>query len=122
MYLDPPYLMKREHRYAIDANEEAFHDELLQACVDSKAMLIISGYKNPLYSKYLTAANGWSASAIDVKTRGTNGADGTRTEILWTNAAFKKARDSGRVPIRLSKVEATQKKVNPARTTSLRKS
>jgi len=51
MYLDPPYLMDREHVYATDANEEKFHEELLDSCIASQAMLLISGYKCPLYVK-----------------------------------------------------------------------
>lgn len=115
MYLDPPYLMDREHVYATDANEEEFHEKLLQACIESEAMLIISGYKCALYAKYLNAKSGWSVSTIKTKTRGTNGSDGNRVEALWTNASFKKAKKSGRIPVRLSKTESEQKKVNPER-------
>lgn len=116
MYLDPPYLMNREHVYATDANEEEFHENLLQACMESQAMLIVSGYKCSLYAKYLCAKNGWSVSTIKTKTRGTNGSDGNRVEALWTNAAFKKAKKTGRVPVSLSKTESEQKKLNPLRT------
>lgn len=58
MYLDPPYLMDREHVYATDANEEKFHEELLDSCIASQAMLLISGYKCALYVKYLNPKNG----------------------------------------------------------------
>lgn len=115
MYLDPPYFMDREHVYANDANEEEFHANLLKACVESEAMLIVSGYKSPLYAKHLNAKSGWSVTTINTKTRGTNGSDGNRVEALWTNAPFKKAKKSGRVPIRLSRTESEQKKVNPER-------
>ena len=43
MYLDPPYFTKRAHGYAIDAKDEQFHRELLDLCVRSKAMMLISG-------------------------------------------------------------------------------
>jgi DNA adenine methylase len=121
MYLDPPYLMKREHVYALDANEADFHEELLIACVDSRAMLIVSGYKNKLYSKYLSKMNGWAECTILTTTRGTNGADGSRTEVLWVNEAFAKAKKSGLVPIRLSKTEARLNKLNPTRTAGVSK-
>jgi DNA adenine methylase len=115
MYLDPPYLMDRRHGYSIDANDDAFHEELLLACLDSKAMIIVSGYENKLYAKHLKRANGWTASKIQTKTRGTGGIDFVRTEVLWTNQAFKKANKSGRIPLRLSAIESREMKLNPAR-------
>jgi DNA adenine methylase len=118
MYLDPPYLMDREHVYAMDANEEQFHNEILQACNESQAMLIISGYTCPLYTKHLNAKNGWTLSTIATTTRGTNGLDVTRTEALWTNLAFKNAKASGKIPVELSDVESKQKKLNPKRLNS----
>lgn len=115
MYLDPPYLMDRRHTYATDANEEVFHEELLKACVGSNAMMIVSGYKNSLYSKYLNATNGWTARSVATKTRGTKGPDIVRTEMLWVNSAFKVAKKTGKVPVTLTEIEAKEKKFNPER-------
>lgn len=115
MYLDPPYLMDRRHTYSIDANDLEFHEELLKACIESKAMLIISGYKNSLYSKYLNPKNGWTGRRITTTTRGTNGLSATRVEMLWVNAPFKKAKRSGKVPLILTESESTEKKINPER-------
>ena len=53
MYLDPPYYVDRSHDYVIDAKEQEFHEELLELCCKSKAMLIISHYENPLYRSFL---------------------------------------------------------------------
>jgi DNA adenine methylase len=115
MYLDPPYLMDREHVYSKDANDEEFHEELLLACLKSRAMIIVSGYENNLYVKHLKRTNGWKVCKIQTKTRGTNGADAARTEVLWTNEAFQKANKSGRIPLRLSATESKEKKLNPVR-------
>jgi DNA adenine methylase len=115
MYLDPPYFTKREHGYAIDAKDEKFHRELLQACLKSKAMLLVSGYRNKLYDATLTKEAGWSRKMIATITRDTTGKDYKRTEILWRNASFVKAQKSGKIPIRLSKKEKKEHKVNPAR-------
>lgn len=115
IYLDPPYFIKREHDYVIDAKEESFHRELLQLCVRSRAMLLISGYKNKLYDSILTRERGWSPMKIETFTRDTTGKDYERTEILWRNAHFMRAKRLGKVPIRLSKIEAAQNKVNPPR-------
>lgn len=121
MYLDPPYLMDREHVYSTDANNEAFHDELLLACLKSRAMIIVSGYENELYAKHLKRAIGWKVTKIQTKTRGTSGADTARTEVLWTNQAFQKANNSGRIPLRLSATESAERKLNPARPKALSK-
>lgn len=117
MYLDPPYLMDRRHTYTTDANDPEFHEELLKACVASKAMLIVSGYKNSLYSKYLNPKNGWTARRITTTTRGTKGLTTERVEMLWVNESFKKAKRSGKVPVRLTKNESMEKKINPERKT-----
>ena len=115
MYLDPPYLMNRKHTYSIDANDFAFHDSLLKACVASTAMLIISGYENNLYSEYLNSKNGWIEKKILTTTGGTNGVTSERVEMLWTNIHFENAKKSGKVPLELTMSESMEKKVNPAR-------
>jgi len=35
--IDPPYFVKREHEYVIDANDEGFHRELLKLCCKPSA-------------------------------------------------------------------------------------
>jgi DNA adenine methylase len=115
MYLDPPYLMDRRHTYSTDANDAKYHEKLLETCVASTAMLIISGYRNSLYSKYLNPKSGWTARSIAATTRGTTGRTTNRTEVLWINDAFKKANKNGKVPVRLTQIELAEKKVNPER-------
>jgi DNA adenine methylase len=116
VYLDPPYLMDRDHKYSIDANVEVFHEELLKLCCKAKCMVLVSGYKNPLYDSYLTKAGGWERIEIETHTRNTKGNDLARTEVLWQNRFFVKASASGRVPIRLTSAEKRNFKINPVRT------
>lgn len=115
MYLDPPYFTKREHSYVIDANDEDFHHELLKVCKKAQCMLLISAYENELYDRLLTSKDGWKKWHVLTHTRDTTGKDYDRTEVLWMNAAFVKARAQSRVPIRLSKAERVENKVNPSR-------
>jgi DNA adenine methylase len=115
MYLDPPYFMKRAHGYAIDAKDEKFHRELLELCVRSRAMMLISGYRNKVYDSILTKDRGWHRTSIATITRDTTGKDYERTEVLWRNSRFMQAQRTGKVPIRLSKKEVKEKKVNPVR-------
>lgn len=122
MYLDPPYFTKRDHGYVIDANDEGFHTELLKICKKTQCMLLISAYENELYDRLLTPKDGWKKWRIHTHTRDTTGKDYDRTEVLWMNAAFVKARAQGRVPIHLSQAERLQNKINPPRPASKRRS
>lgn len=116
MYLDPPYFMKRQHGYAIDQNNLEFHQKLVDVCKKARCMILLSGYENSLYKKELTRANGWEKKKIQTKTRDTTGRDFPRTEILWMNASFVKAKNENQVPIRLNNYEKKNHKVNPPRT------
>lgn len=115
VYLDPPYFTKRRHGYVIDANDRDFHEELLDTCMRARCMVLLSGYDNELYRSLLTSNNGWMTHEIETVTRDTTGKDYARTEILWTNKQFTKAAESGKVPIRLSKKEKIDNKINPRR-------
>lgn len=115
VYLDPPYFVKRDHKYTIDANDRDFHEELLKICIKSKCMIMISGYENELYDKMLTKKRGWSKLTINAFTKGTNGKTFSRTEVLWTNERCDKALRLNKVPIRLSAREKSLRKINPPR-------
>ncbi|MGD0766764.1 MAG: hypothetical protein ABSB42_00920 [Tepidisphaeraceae bacterium] len=101
--------------YVIDANDADFHTELLEICSTAKCMLLISGYDNKLYARLLKASDGWRKWKIETHTRDTTGTDYDRTEVLWMNRSFVKARACGKVPITLTKKERLQKKINPPR-------
>jgi DNA adenine methylase len=115
VYLDPPYLMSRDTKYKIDANDEEFHKELLKLCCKAKCMVLVSGYDNALYHSFLNKRNGWERETIETHTRGTKGENLKRTEVLWKNKHFTKAAKTGRVPIRLTKREKALNKLNPPR-------
>ena len=115
MYLDPPYYTKRDHGYVIDANERQFHADLLAVCQKAKCMLLLSGYQNDLYEEMLTPGKGWTKWAIETHTRDTTGKDYARTEILWMNAQFQRAKREDKIPIRLKKKEREENKLNPPR-------
>jgi DNA adenine methylase len=115
VYLDPPYFVKREHGYVIDANDEEFHRELLAVCRKARCMILLSGYDNPLYRRMLRTKDGWARRTIKTHTRDTSGKDYARAEVLWTNEHYRKAKRLNRVPIRLSREEKLQNKINPCR-------
>lgn len=115
VYLDPPYLMKRSHKYNHDVNYEEFHEELLDICNHAKCMIVISGYESDLYKTMLKEKTGWVMSKIDAKTRGTSGEDNNREEIVWQNKYAVRAIGKGKVPIKLSSKEIKDRKLNPER-------
>ena len=115
VYLDPPYFVKRRHGYTIDENSREFHSELLGLCTKARCMLLISGYQNGLYDDILMPSRGWTKRTIGTHTRDTKGKQYARSEVLWMNDRFRKAKERGRVPIRLTQKEKKQGKVNPPR-------
>lgn len=115
MYLDPPYFVKREHGYAIDARDLEFHVGLLEQCKRAICMLLISAYQTETYEDLLRPEDGWEKRMIETQTRDTTGADFARTEVLWMNARFVKAQRTRQVPVRLAKSEKRDRKLNPPR-------
>lgn len=115
VYLDPPYLADRTRGYDHDEKSREFHERLLKVANDAKCMVLISGYKNDLYNDHLTPAKGWRKREIKTTTRGHNGKDSKRVEIIWFNRPFHKALTRGRVPVRLTDQENRYGKVNPQR-------
>lgn len=83
-YLDPPYMP--ETRQARQRNVYAFemdnagHERLAELLNSLKGMVILSGYKNPLYEKIY---KGWTVVSKD--THGEKAVK--RTEFLWINKA-----------------------------------
>jgi hypothetical protein len=78
-------------------------------------MILLSGYDTPLYNRTLTRKKGWKRVVIETHTRDTQGKNYSRSEVLWLNKYFVRAKKLGRVPIRLTKEEKEQNKVNPPR-------
>jgi len=115
IYLDPPYLGERTNGYNNDANCEDFHKQLLALCNKAKCMIFISGYKNDLYDTILTEKKDWKKKTIKTTTKDSSGTEHKRTEVVWMNKYFTKALSTKRIPVKLSKKEKNNKKVNPKR-------
>jgi DNA adenine methylase len=115
VYLDPPYLADRNHGYDHDQKSEEFHEHLLKTATKAKCMVLISGYKNDLYHEYLTKARGWQKRTTKTTTRGHNGKDSEREEIVWFNQQYQAVRQSGRIPVHFSQKEREHGKLNPKR-------
>lgn len=80
IYCDPPYPLssRRSDRKVYEhemSNEQ--HQELLHTLLQSKAMIAISTYKNPLYEKELSR---WNLIKFQAKTQA-----GVATEYLYMN-------------------------------------
>ncbi len=115
VYIDPPYIMDRQAGYAHDANDEAFHLELLKLCNRSKCMILISGYANDLYNDCLSTSRGWTRVEIATYTTATCGTKFQRKEIVWMNERAARAQKKTKIPIRLTIKERRENKVNPIR-------
>jgi DNA adenine methylase len=115
VYFDPPYLGNRMRGYDFDQTSVDYHDQLLRVILKAKCMVFISGYQSDLYDEYLSTERGWTKRIIEATTRGHNGKNANRQEILWFNMQYQKASRAGRVPIRLSEAEKRFKKLNPKR-------
>jgi DNA adenine methylase len=115
VYLDPPYLADRTEGYVIDSFDLGFHMDLLNMASKAKCMILISGYDNEFYNSHLTEQTGWKRRTINTTTKDIKGQAHFRKEIVWFNKHFEKASISGKVPIRLTKKEQAENKVNPER-------
>ena len=85
MYLDPPYVLSTRssaERYCVDMTDEQ-HNRFIEACINSKAKLLISGYDNELYDKLTDS--GFKKVCFDVNTITGTRIPKTKTETLWLN-------------------------------------
>ena len=80
MYLDPPYVLETRNnkKYYKHEFSDADHEELLQLVSCSNAKIIISGYKNDLYHKYL---RWWRCETVTTKDQAGN----RKAECIWLN-------------------------------------
>lgn len=93
-YLDPPYMHETRTKsddYDFELDDDD-HERMLQLAVKSPAKILISGYGNKLYDKYL---KGWHKKKIDVACSSAYAPGQTekprRTEVLWWNYDKPKA-------------------------------
>lgn len=115
VYLDPPYIGDRTNGYNNDANCTDFHTKLLKMANTAKCMVFISGYQSELYDSILTPYRGWKKKQIKTTTKDSTGNSHKRTEVLWMNKHFINALDRNKVPVKLSKKEKKENKINPER-------
>jgi len=115
IYVDPPYLGKRQQGYEHDANSDKFHRKLIDIAGKAKCMVFISGYESPLYARLLTKEQGWTKKKFRAITKGNNGKCFARNEVVWFNRAYVEANRTGRIPIRLTNQERKNRKINPLR-------
>jgi len=98
IYLDPPYLPatrstksrkpgEKYHTYAHEMTVEE-HMELLDLIRQLRAMVIISGYPDPIYDDMLA---GWQKRTTDARAH----QNSARTECIWINPAARAALSAG---------------------------
>lgn len=80
VYLDPPYMPGTRHgkQYRHEMYDEESHIELLDAAVEHKGPVLISGYETDLYNDML---KGWHREEIFCYTQSRS----RKREILWMN-------------------------------------
>lgn len=82
LYVDPPYLgSTRASNYRVEMRTEVEHQQLLDALLEARASVVLSGYANDLYD---TALADWNRIEIAAAT-GQGGTHQIRTEIIWSN-------------------------------------
>lgn len=82
MYLDPPYLLDlRSSKQYKHEMTDADHKELLNAIMESKAKIMISGYESDMYNEYL---KGWHKKYFQSCAEH----NGFRTEVVWMNYEY----------------------------------
>lgn len=79
VYVDPPYLLSTRKKYLYNHElDDEYHVRLLNALCDSDCKVMISGYDNDLYNKYL---KGWRKESKNT----TAECSVERTETIWMN-------------------------------------
>lgn len=84
LYCDPPYEQstRTSTRYNVDMDRQG-HIDFLNACIESKAKILISGYHCELYD--VLEENGFKKISFNVKTISGNFTPKTKTEYLYYN-------------------------------------
>lgn len=87
IYADPPYLgSTRRHNYKVEMTGEKAHRELGEVLQGCRATVVLSGYHSDLYDSLY---GDWFRVELDAMT-GQGSVQGVeRTEVLWSNRAFK---------------------------------
>jgi len=115
VYLDPPYFSDRTNGYNNEANNEEFHEELLNLANEANCMIFISGYESELYNSLLSKERGWKRKKIVTATKDSQGKSHKRIEIVWMNKYYLQALKKKSINIHLTTKEIKQNKINPER-------
>lgn len=87
LYCDPPYLgSTRRHNYKVEMLSEAKHRELGEVLRGCRATVVLSGYHSALYDSLYAD---WFRVELAATTGQGNVQGVGRTEVLWSNRAFK---------------------------------
>ncbi|SKO97638.1 DNA adenine methylase [Mycobacteroides abscessus] len=87
IYADPPYLgTTRRHNYKIEMTGEKAHRELGEVLRGCRATVVLSGYHSPLYDEMY---GDWFRVEMPSRTSQGDLQRIERTEVLWSNRAFK---------------------------------
>lgn len=85
LYVDPPYLGSTRtgstDGYALEMRGDDQHRELAEVLGDCKAMVLLSGYDSPLYTRLF---DGWERYEFATWT-GQGNSRAARTEVAWAN-------------------------------------
>lgn len=91
LYVDPPYLgdvrggPAATNAYQVEMKGAAEHSELLEALLDVRGAVVLSGYAHPLYDEALAGWDRVEISAFTGQGNHASGTDGRRVEVLWSN-------------------------------------
>jgi DNA adenine methylase len=86
IYADPPYhhSTRTSTRYPVDMDDKQ-HEELVEAMINCKSSILLSGYKNELYEKRLVDENKWTRIDIEVHTVTGGNKPKDKIESLYKN-------------------------------------
>ncbi len=93
VYLDPPYLNETRTSWAVYRHEftDADHKRLLEWCVTSHSMVVLSGYPSKLYDDALT---GWECRTTVAQSNIKRGS-ADKVECLWLSPSVSDALNGG---------------------------
>ncbi|SIE26365.1 D12 class N6 adenine-specific DNA methyltransferase [Mycobacteroides abscessus subsp. abscessus] len=87
LYCDPPYLGSvRRHNYKVEMTGTRAHRELGEALSGCRATVVLSGYHSDLYDSLYAD---WFRVELSAQTAQGSVQGVERTEVLWSNRAFK---------------------------------
>lgn len=85
LYCDPPYVQSTRSsntKYLVEMDDDT-HKQFLDACIKSKAKILISGYDNEIYNKLND--NGFEKISFEIHTTTGTHEPKVKTETVWKN-------------------------------------